>query len=185
MLLQQPNQAVETLKQGGVIAYPTEAVYGLGCDPDNQHALEKLLEIKQRPWQKGLILVASSFEQLHPYVDLDAIPEAGLATAMQRWPGPYTFIMPVNPSVNSLLCGEFNSIAVRVSAHPGVAELCRVYGKPLVSTSANLSGQDPALSQQQVIEQLGAVIDGVVVGELGQEAKPSTIIDVLTGKVLR
>ncbi|QLE83642.1 threonylcarbamoyl-AMP synthase [Shewanella sp. Scap07] len=185
MLLQQPSEVVDTLNRGGVIAYPTEAVYGLGCDPDNQAALQKLLEIKQRPWQKGLILVASEFEQLHPYIDLDKVPAAGLAMAQQRWPGPFTFIMPVTQQVPSLLCGEFNSIAVRVSAHDGVAQLCRAFGKPLVSTSANLTGQPPAMSQQQVIEQLGEHIDAVVVGELGQETKPSTIIDVLTGKVLR
>lgn len=180
-----PEEAVSVVTQGGVIAYPTEAVYGLGCDPDNDAAIEQLLSLKQRPWQKGLILVASQFEQLLPYIDESQLTGEMINAAFDRWPGPFTFIMPVNPSVSKLLCGDFNSIAVRVSAHSGVRRLCDALNKPLVSTSANLSGQAPAMNQQEIITQFDGKLAALIEGELGGHESPSNIIDIKTGQVLR
>lgn len=185
MLQLAPSEVSEVIEAGGVIAYPTEAVFGLGCDPDNDAAIERLLQVKHRPWEKGLILVASDFSQLTPYIDESKLTAAQLAFAHSKWPGPFTFIMPVRANISKLLCGRFNSLAVRISSHPGIQQICKQLGKPLISTSANLTGQDPAMSIDEVTAQFTGVIEAVVTGELGAEAKPSTIIDAISGKVLR
>ncbi|NKF51838.1 threonylcarbamoyl-AMP synthase [Shewanella sp. WXL01] len=180
-----PSAVSDVIASGGVIAYPTEAVYGLGCDPDNPQAIEKVLQVKQRSWKKGLILVAADLSQLQGYVDLTQLSDDQLSFAKQKWPGPFTFVMPVGDKTQALLKGEFDSIAVRVSAHPVVREICNTIGKPLVSTSANLAGEDPAMSHQQVLDIFSGKIDAVVQGELGEQRQPSTIIDARTGDVLR
>lgn len=185
MLQLHPSEIQNTIQQGGVIAYPTEAVYGLGCDPDDDSAIQKLLAVKQRPWQKGLILVASDFQQLAPYIDETQLTSAQLAFAFSQWPGPFTFVMPVKKHVSKYLCGEFDSIAVRVSAHQGVRELCETLGKPLVSTSANLAGEAPALNAAEILASFTGKIDALVLGDLGAQRQPSTIIDARSGKILR
>ena len=175
--------ALGCLKQGGIIAYPTEAVFGLGCDPDNEAALQRLLQLKQRPADKGLILVAASLEQLQPYLQLLA-PEV-LQRLQASWPGPVTWLCPARESVSSLLRGEHSSLAVRVSAHPVVQQLCRRYGKPVVSTSANLSGAPPATTGEEVRQALGDAVDFIVPGEVGGAARPSEIRDALTNVIIR
>jgi L-threonylcarbamoyladenylate synthase len=185
MLQLHPSDIKDILLNGGVIAYPTEAVYGLGCDPDNDIAIQKLLAIKQRPWQKGLILVASDFQQLLTYVDESQLTAEQLELAFSKWPGPFTFVMPIKAQVSKYLCGEFDSIAVRVSAHAGVQALCRALNKPLVSTSANLAGEDPALTADEILADFDGKIDAIVLGELGEQGQPSTIIDARSGKILR
>ncbi|MGL4516304.1 L-threonylcarbamoyladenylate synthase [Shewanella sp.] len=185
MLKLQPSDIKQIILEGGVIAYPTEAVYGLGCDPDNDAAIQKLLAVKQRPWQKGLILVASEFSQLSAYVDESQLTGEQLELAFSKWPGPFTFVMPIKPQVSRYLCGEFDSIAVRVSAHEGVRALCQALGKPLVSTSANLAGEEPALSGDEILNTFEGKIDALVIGQLGEQRQPSTIIDARSGKILR
>lgn len=185
MLLLHPSAIKEIVLNGGVIAYPTEAVYGLGCDPDNDTAIQRLLAVKQRPWQKGLILVASEFSQLLAYVDEAQLTAEQLDFALAKWPGPFTFVMPIKTHVSKYLCGEFDSIAVRVSAHAGVQALCRALNKPLVSTSANLTGEDPALTANEILADFEGKIDALVLGELGEQRQPSTIIDARSGKMLR
>ncbi|KPZ69301.1 Threonylcarbamoyl-AMP synthase [Shewanella sp. P1-14-1] len=185
MQLLNASEVAEVYAQGGVIAYPTEAVYGLGCDPDNLKAIQKLLDIKQRPWQKGLILVASDFQQLVPYIDESKLTTAQLEFAFSKWPGPFTFVMPIKPGVSKLLCGQFDSIAVRVSSHPVVRALCDTVNKPFVSSSANIAGHDPAMSAAEIEHTFSNDITALVVGELGSQRQPSTIIDARSGKVLR
>jgi len=179
----QINKAVRILQQGGVIAYPTEAVYGLGCDPDNQLAVERLLAIKQRSWEKGLILIAADFHQLHPY--LAEIDFALKANALATWPGPVTWLWPAKPAVTSLLRGMHATIAVRVTAHPLAAALCREFGGPLVSTSANLSGKAPTCTAEEVRSQFGDNLDYVLEGKTGGLSSPSQIRDVLSGQIIR
>ena len=181
----QPSEVNKVFVEGGVIAYPTEAVYGLGCDPDNLSAIQKLLDIKQRPWQKGLILVASDYQQLKPYIDEAQLTEAQLAFAFSKWPGPFTFVMPIKAGVSKLLCGEFDSIAVRISAHPTVRALCDTVNKPLVSSSANLAGQAPAMSATEIEQTFLTDVNALVLGELGSQRQPSTIIDARSGNILR
>ncbi|WP_028116939.1 L-threonylcarbamoyladenylate synthase [Ferrimonas senticii] len=178
-------EAGVTINQGGVIAYPTEAVFGLGCDPMNQAAVERLLQIKQRPVEKGLILVAASFGQLRPFVDESVLDEARQQQIFSRWPGPYTWVMPVRAGVPKWLTGQFDTLAVRVSDHPAVQDLCCAAGGPVVSTSANLSGQPALTLGGEVVEQLGHLLDGVVMGEVGGNLAPSTIMDARSGDILR
>ncbi|MFT5788424.1 MAG: L-threonylcarbamoyladenylate synthase [Shewanella sp.] len=185
MLQVLPAEMAKLIEQGGIIAYPTEAVYGLGCDPDNDAAINQLLRIKQRPWQKGLILVAGNYQQLQPYIDESQLSAEQLAFVHSKWPGPFTFIMPIRPGLSKLLSGTFDSIAVRVTSHAGVKALCAAINKPIVSTSANLSGQEPALSPLAVQQQFEGVIDGLVIGELGSQSAPSTIIDAKSGNIIR
>jgi L-threonylcarbamoyladenylate synthase len=175
---------IQALRNQQVIAYPTEAVFGLGCDPDSRQAVNILLALKQRPWQKGLILIAADYQQLMPYIDDSALNEAQRAAMFASWPGPVTWVIPAKPETPSFLTGQFSSLAVRVSDHPLVQRLCREYGKPLVSTSANLSGQEPCRTAQEVRLQFGATFP-VLAGDVGGRLNPSEIRDALTGQQIR
>ena len=177
--------AVQQLRDGAVIAYATEAVFGLGCDPDNESAVLSLLAIKQRPIEKGLILVAANWQQLTPYINCTLIPPERLATALSSWPGPHTWVMPSASHTPKWLTGQFDSLAVRVSAHPQVQQLCLEYGKPLVSTSANLTGMLPCRTVGEVATQLAGRVQTILPGTVGGATNPSQIRDVMTGAVLR
>ncbi len=169
--------------QGGVIAYPTEAVFGLGCDPDNEHAIQVVLDLKQRSADKGLIIIASAVKQLEAYVD--TIPDALWQRAIATWPGPVTWLMPARSSVSRLLTGKYKTIAVRVTAHPIAKKLCEEFGKPIVSTSANKTNQPPALTVEDVYDQFHEQVNCVVSGEVDTQSKPSVIRDLASNKVIR
>ncbi|CAG2096071.1 L-threonylcarbamoyladenylate synthase [Xanthomonas arboricola] len=179
------DSAVATLTQGGVIAYPTEAVWGLGCDPRQQAAVLRLLEIKRRPVDKGVIVVAASVDVLHPWVDMDALAPARRQEVLASWPGPHTWILPITAQAPRWVTGTHDGLAVRISAHPVVAALCAAWGGPLVSTSANLAGEPPARSRQALDPALLASIDGVMDGEVGALAQPTRIRDARSGQILR
>ncbi len=179
------NKAAEIFTQGGIIAYPTEAVFGLGCDPDNDAAVKKLLSIKQRSVSKGLILLATDYAQLLPYIDDDAISPDERYRVLSRWPDAMTQVLPANKNISPLLCGKFDSIAVRVTDHVDVVALCQQIKKPIVSTSANIAGGKAATTWQQVDILFGDKIDFIIKSETSGLAKPSTIINGLTGKTLR
>ncbi len=179
------TEAVSALQQGEVIAYPTEGVFGIGCDPDNDEAIQNLINIKQRDPQKGLILIAASFEQLAPYLDLSVVSPHQLQVALDSWPGPYTWIIPASPLVGLLVKGGFDSVAVRVSAHPVVIKLCNQFGKPITSTSANLSNHPSCITYQEVQKQLGDRLSIVIEESVGGREGPSEIKDILTGERLR
>lgn len=175
---------ISQLQQAAVIAYPTEAVFGLGCDPDSEDAVMALLALKQRPVEKGLILIAADYQQLLPYINDEQLSAEQKARMFSRWPGPVTWVLPAQANTPSWLTGRFQSLAVRVSDHPDVVRLCREFGKPLVSTSANLSGQEPCRNVAEVLAQFGEdfpVLQGVTGGRLN----PSEIRDVLTGELIR
>ncbi|MCE7032101.1 Sua5/YciO/YrdC/YwlC family protein [Lysobacter sp. GX 14042] len=179
------DAAVLALARGGLIAYPTEAVWGLGCDPFNQGAVERLLALKQRPVSKGLILVAASAGQFDGLADWAALPESRQHAVHDSWPGPNTWIVPVTARVPRWICGAHAGVALRVSAHPVVAALCREAGSPIVSTSANLAGRPPARRREALDPRLLASLDAVVEGETGGLATPTEIRDARSGKVLR
>ena len=176
------RQAVKSLNKGGVIAYPTEAIYGLGCDPFNEQALQRLLKIKQRPWQKGLILVAADFNQLQEFIQ--PVSAQILQQLESSWPGPTTWLLPANSTIPIYLSGEHSTIAVRVTAHRQTAELCRAFGGAIVSTSANLAGMKPAKTAHQTSWQL-ADIDYVLPGLCSGDNNPSEIRNAQTGKKIR
>ncbi|MBI2791498.1 MAG: threonylcarbamoyl-AMP synthase [Gammaproteobacteria bacterium] len=179
------EQAADALKQGKVIAYPTEAVFGLGCDPNNEKALIALLEVKQRAKNKGMILIASSIAQVLPYIELSQVPKDRWEQIQQYWPGPYTFVFPVSQQVHALVKGQYETVAVRVTAHPVACALCEVFGGALVSTSANISNDEPCRYGQSVFEIFGTSIAGVVEGEVGGALKPTSIQSAVTGEIYR
>ncbi len=175
---------VKLLHQQHVIAYPTEAVFGLGCDPDSKKAVNKLLALKQRDWKKGLILVASHYDQLRPYIDDTRLSVDQCNNILSSWPGHVTWVFPAKTNILPELTGHFDTLAVRVSDHPLVRQLCLLYGKPLVSTSANLSGCKPCRTLDEVRSQFGFDLP-ILSGEVGKYVNPSEIRDALTGKQLR
>jgi len=179
------TSAEEAYYQGGIIAYPTEAVFGLGCDPDNAQAIEKLLRIKKRSPDKGLILLAASYAQLLPYVDDNKIPEDKRFSILSRWPDGITQLIPKSLHISELLTGVFSTIAVRITSQPDVVALCNKINKPIVSTSANLSGQGPAKTWQEVEKTLSQEIDFIIKGNTLGYTQPSKIIDALTGETIR
>ncbi len=175
-------RAAELLAGGGVIAYPTEAVYGLGCLPMRLDAVTTLLRLKARDPGKGLIVIAANVEQLDPLIYFP--DEASRERVLKTWPGHVSWVLPAQPHVPALLRGKHAGLAVRVSQHPIVMELCQRAG-PLVSTSANPSGQPPARSPQAVRSYFGDRIDYVLRGPLGDASSPSEMRDGRTGVVLR
>lgn len=178
------DEAVVILKKGGIIAYPTEAVFGLGCDPLNSDAVMRLLQIKQRASQKGFILIADTFEKFLPLID--SVPPKKLAAALATWPGPYTWIFPANKKyASSLIYGDHETIAIRVTAHPLASMLCHAFGRPLISTSANLASQAPLVTAESVQAMFGKKLDYILKGETGGLLSPTPIRDILSGKVLR
>jgi len=178
--------ALDALHHGGVIAYPTEGVWGLGCDPDDPDAVQALLQLKQRPVEKGLILVAASIDQLEPYLkDLSKKQRDQLQLS---WPGPHTWLVPVNEQVPLWISGGQATVALRVSAHPVIKALCTGFGAPIVSTSANISGRRAARSLLDVQLQFSSPTAEhvtLVPGPLGDQDKPTTICDLVTGKIVR
>ena len=162
------NQAAEVVKNGGVIGYPTEAVWGLGCDPWNRDAVYQILQLKKRPVEKGVILIGSSTRQFAPL--LDHLSSEEKSRLNETWPGPYTWLIP-DPEgwVPEWVRGQFDTVAVRVSAHPIVKALCDAAGMPIVSTSANIAGNEPLLSQTDVENEFGQLLQGIVSGETGEQ----------------
>lgn len=177
------KQAAETLRRGGVIAYPTEAVWGLGCNPFDADAVEHLLALKQRPQSKGLILIAANMEQVEPFIDhIDDLQRQRLKNS---WPGPITWLVPTNYRAPDWITGKFNSLAVRVTAHPVAAALCLAYGGPIVSTSANVQGRPPARTRLDLLRHFGNALNAITPGEVGKRLTPSEIRDLATGQIVR
>lgn len=179
------SESIAVLKRGGVIAYPTEAVWGLGCDPFDEAAVLRLLAIKQREVAKGLILVAARRAQFDALLDWSALPPERVAAVDASWPGPNTWIVPATSRVPRWITGTHSGVAVRVSDHPVVIALCEAFGAPLVSTSANRAGEPPAFSRQALDPQLLVQLDGISDGDTGGLSAPTAIRDALTGSVLR
>jgi len=177
------KRAAAILHQGGIVAYPTEGVWGLGCDPNNGEAVMRLLAIKRRDWQKGLIVIAANFEQLAPYIATP--PPKVLKRLRATWPGPVTWLLPARESTAPWLRGTHRTLAVRVTAHPPAAALCRRFGGALVSTSANLAGRPAARSRLQVRRRFGNTVDYIVPGATGGLMRPTEIRDGLSGAVMR
>ena len=182
-MLLSTSQAAACLRQGQIIAYPTEAVFGLGCDPRNETAVTQLLSLKQRPAAAGLILIGSSIEQFSPWIG--EVTEAQLHEAGMTWPGPVTWLFPRGEDVPDSIAGEHKTIAIRVTAHLPSVELCNAFGGPVVSTSANPHSAPPARSAGEVENYFGPYLGGILAGPLGGRTVTSEIRDLQTGKVIR
>ena len=184
-------RAVAILRAGGVVAYPTEAVYGLGCDPWCEAALERIAAIKRRPLAKGLILIGADCGQLAPFVRPDWVEwvERRLGQVPRPSDPPMTWLVPARADVPGGVTGQRNAagarVAIRVTAHPVARELCRGFGGAIVSTSANTAAAPPARSALDVRLRLGGRLDLVVPGPTGGHSRPSTIRDAESGRTLR
>lgn len=177
--------AAELLHAGGVLAYPTEAMFGLGCDPRDRVAFERLFALKQRPANQGVLLIAADFDQVERYIELAAVPGGILQQVRASWPGPHTWIFPRSAAVPAWVSGAHAGIALRVTAHEPAAALCRAFGGALVSTSANPHAQPPARSAQTIVDYFGDALDGLLDASLGGQVSPTTIRDALSGAIIR
>ncbi|URJ27971.1 Sua5/YciO/YrdC/YwlC family protein [Candidatus Blochmannia vicinus (nom. nud.)] len=175
---------IAQLYRGKVIIYPTESVFGLGCDPDNKYAIHTLLKIKNRSWKKGLILISANYTQLLKYIDDSCLNEEQRSRAFSILPRPTTWVFPAKINSPYWLTGQFSSLAVRISYFKPIQRLCLAFGKPLVSTSANLSGQPPARTITEVYKQFGSEIPIMYEDVLGKH-NPSEIRDIMTNKLIR
>ena len=167
------------LNRGEVIAYPTEAVYGLGCDPFNRVAVERLLDLKQRSCDTGLIVLISDWSQLWPLID--DVPEARLEAVKATWPGAVTWVFPKSERVPSWITGTHETIAIRMTAHPIARALCQQ--GPIISTSANVSGTQPLRDKQIVFDTFPDV--EILAGDLGDSLTPTALYHVIDGTRLR
>jgi L-threonylcarbamoyladenylate synthase len=177
------EQAAQALHRGEIIAYPTEAVYGLGCDPFDHDAVVRLLDLKGRAESAGLILIADDFSRLDEFVG--EIDEERRAQVMDSWPGPVTWLFPKSALVPGWISGDHDAVALRVTDHPVCLRICTAFGGAIVSTSANRSGGEPARSAEEIEALFALGIAGIVEGELGGRERPSEIRDARTGTVVR
>lgn len=177
------REAVRRIEAGGVIAYPTETVFGLGCDPFNAVAVLRVLDLKQRNIEQGLILIASDFAQLEPLL----LPLSATVRnrVLKTWPGPLTWTLPCLPETPVWLRGSHRSLAVRLTSHPLARSLCEFWNGPLISTSANRHGKPPATSALEVRMTFDDELDYILHGAVSRTGKPSEIHDGITGRVLR
>ena len=173
------QQAAQVIRRGGVVAYPTEHCFGLGCDPLSRAAVLRLLRLKRRPVDKGLILIAADVEQLTRYAA--DIPEHVRAT----WPGPHTWLVEPRESAPGWITGRHPRIAVRVTAHPVAAALCKAAGMAIVSTSANRGGGAPARTDREVERLFGRDLDFIVRDAVGDAPAPTPIRDAVSGELVR
>lgn len=180
-----PEDAATAMHRGGVVAYPTEGVWGLGCDPFDEAAVLRLLALKQRSVDKGLILVGDDIAQFDGLADWRALPPGRFDEIAASWPGPNTWIVPATARVPRWITGTHAGVAMRASAHPVVAALCRAFGGAIVSTSANPAGAAAPVRLADLDPAMRDAVDGIVAGETGGRDRPSDIRDALTGALLR
>jgi L-threonylcarbamoyladenylate synthase len=184
-LAQEIAIAAAALRRGGVVAYPTEAVYGLGCAPGDAAAFEHLFALKQRPATQGVLLIAADFAQVETYIDGAAVPAPALERVRSTWPGPHTWVFPRAASTPPWLAGGHAGIALRVTAHPLAAALCRAFGGALVSTSANRHGEPPARTADEVRSAFGSGLAYILAGPTGGLERPTPIRDAISGARIR
>lgn len=179
------DDCIAALRKGDVIAYPTEGVWGLGCDPRDEAAVLRLLALKQRSVDKGLILVAANEAQLAGYIDLATLDADRIDAIRAGWPGPNTWIMPASPGAPRWITGSHAGIAVRVSAHPVVIALCEGFGHALVSTSANIASEPAPRTRAELDLRIAACVAAICAGETSGLSQPTGIRDARDGHTLR
>lgn len=177
------QQIAAILRDGGVVAYPTEAVWGLGCDPFNQAAVQRILNLKSRPVEKGLILIAGAAQHLEPWREILEYPMfTRLIEVTER---PTSWVVPDTLITPDWVRGQHSGVAIRLSQHAPVQELCAAYNGVIVSTSANPAGLEPARSKEEVIHYFADQLDAIYDAQLGLAEQPSQVLDLVTGKQFR
>ncbi len=173
--------AARVLHAGGIIAYPTEGVFGLGCLPEDFDAVSEILDIKGRSPAKGLIVIISDPGQIADWIDLPT-ENLDLATSDDK---PVTWILPASDEAPAWITGDHDSIAVRQTTHPIASALCRETDSAIVSTSANITGHAPARNSFILRRQFGALVDYILPGECGPASGPSEIRHYTTENIVR
>jgi len=182
MAYSEPLQhAARILRSGGVIAYPTEGVFGLGCLPDHFAAVSRVLAIKERDPALGLVLIATDTGQLGDWIELPG----GSPALQSSSDKPITWIVPATGEVPYWIRGQHDGLAVRMTTHPVAKALCEAADSALVSTSANLHGRPPARNRFVLRRRFGALVDCIVAGECGPASGPSEIRELASGRVVR
>lgn len=179
LLRRSPRDVSAVVRRGGVVGYAVEACFGLGCDPRNRRAVQRLLRLKRRPAAKGLILIARETKALRPY--LKELPTHILAS----WPGPHTWLVEAAPALPAIVRGRHMTVAVRVTAHRQAAQLARLSGGTLISTSANRARQKPARHYRDLCRRFGRDLDAILLGRIGTLARPTPIRDARSGRTIR
>lgn len=179
------DRAVDALRQGAVIICPSEGVYGLSCDATNEKAIRRIIALKKRDTAKGLIMVDCKRDFLNQHLDLERINSQDLALMEANWPGPHTFVVPVNQEFKSSAVRDNHTLAFRVTAFAPLAKLCEKLGKPLISTSANISGQSAVSTLDDLDLNVIIGVDLVIALECGGQLLPSSIYDTLTHTLIR
>jgi L-threonylcarbamoyladenylate synthase len=172
------RQVASILRSGGLVAFPTETVYGLGAAVFNEQAVRRVYIVKQRPFDNPLIIHISSLEML--YLVAEDISEREVKLIEKFWPGPLTLILPRNPRVPRVVSGGLDTVAVRMPAHPVALALIRELGEPIAAPSANLAGRPSPTSAEHVIQDLYGKIDAIVDGGVTLYGIESTIINART-----
>lgn len=173
------QEAATVIRQGGLVAFPTETYYGLAVDPFNEAALAKVFSLKQRPESKPLLTLINHQDQL--YLLAAAIP-ACLVPLMELWPAPLTLVFPANKALSERLTAGTGTIGVRISPHPIARQLVALCGHPVTATSANLSGMPPAHTAQEVMAQFPRGIDYILDGGRTAGGAGSTLVGCVDGR---
>jgi L-threonylcarbamoyladenylate synthase len=169
------EKGVEILQKGGVIAFPTDTVYGLGADAFNSRAVERVYDIKERPKYQQFPLLIADVNQLTALAE--PIPQIAWFLARQFWPGGLTLVLQRRHSASAYPASG-PTVAVRVPNHPACLALIRGLGNPITGTSANISGQPAVLTTEEVRQQLGEKVDLIINGGKCPGGKESTIVDI-------
>jgi L-threonylcarbamoyladenylate synthase len=175
----QLTPAVDILREGGVVAYPTDTVYGLGAQATIDDAVRRVFQVKRRPRQMALPLLLGDAGQLDTFAA--CVPPLARRLAEKFWPGALTLVLLKSALVSDLVSGGGNTVALRVPAHPLALALIHSLGSSLTGTSANISGMSVTLSAQEVIAQLGDDVDMVIDGGALGAGVPSTVLDLSGG----
>ena len=179
MLAKKVSQAKVILKNGGVVAYSTETVLGLGCDPHNQQAVHRILWLKNRAVENGLITLVDSLTSLQQYSTLLSANQIdSIASAKNT-----TWLVPANEQVPTWVRGKHEKLAVRITQHP-IAKPLSAATQGIISTSANISSYKILADQNEIRNWFGPHVDYIIVGETGSNT-PSEIKDLITGEQLR
>ncbi len=169
------DKAIGTLKQGGIVAYPTETYYGLAVDPKNEKAIDLLYALKKRAPSKPLSLIVPNIRCLEHLVCY--CPKSYKQLMDVFWPGPLTLLFPANEYVSPKLTRGTGRIAVRISSHPIADKLCNYFGSALTSTSANMSNETPLITASDIYNMWGTAIACILDGGPARGGKGSTILE--------
>lgn len=168
------------LSEDKVGAIPTETIYGLACNPFSERALERLFQLKQREHNKPILLLLGKMEDLSLVVK--CIPPKAYILMKRFWPGPLTIVLPARRSLPKLLTGGLDTIGVRLTSSDIARSIARTFGKPITGTSANISGEPPCRSAQEVLK-VFPNIDFVVDGGESKSLTPSTVVEIIDNEV--